>query len=80
MRTTTRNDGADTCQDQTHGHRKGHRVSSSQPASANRRRLPRLALVASGGDAWWVGVFGAVILVGYGIIPTLHQHASFGQV
>jgi len=27
--------------------------------------------------AWWVGLIGALILVGYGIIPTL-QPAHFG--
>jgi small multidrug resistance family-3 protein len=29
--------------------------------------------------AWWVGLIGAFILVGYGIIPTL-QPAHFGRV
>ena len=29
--------------------------------------------------AWWVGLLGALILVGYGIIPTL-QPAHFGRV
>jgi small multidrug resistance family-3 protein len=32
------------------------------------------------GDSWWVGLLGAVILVGYGIIPTLQRHADFGRV
>lgn len=32
------------------------------------------------GASWPVGVAGAVILVGYGIIPTLQRHASFGRV
>lgn len=29
--------------------------------------------------AWWVGLIGAFILVGYGVIPTL-QPANFGRV
>ncbi len=29
--------------------------------------------------AWWVGVIGAFILIGYGVIPTF-QPASFGRV
>ncbi len=29
--------------------------------------------------AWWVGLIGAFVLVGYGIIPTL-QPANFGRV
>lgn len=29
--------------------------------------------------AWWVGVIGAFILIGYGIIPTF-QPANFGRV
>jgi small multidrug resistance family-3 protein len=32
------------------------------------------------GDRWWVGVIGAAVLVGYGVIPTLQRHGSFGRV
>lgn len=32
------------------------------------------------GASWPVGVAGAVILVGYGVIPTLQRPASFGRV
>ena len=31
------------------------------------------------GSPWWVGVIGAAVLVGYGVIPTL-QHSNFGRV
>jgi drug/metabolite transporter superfamily protein YnfA len=29
--------------------------------------------------AWWVGAIGAIVLVGYGVVPTL-QPANFGRV
>lgn len=29
--------------------------------------------------AWWVGLIGALIIVGYGVVPTL-QPANFGRV
>lgn len=29
--------------------------------------------------AWWVGALGALVLVGYGVVPTL-QPANFGRV
>ncbi|MGN6244372.1 MAG: YnfA family protein [Motilibacteraceae bacterium] len=32
------------------------------------------------GAGWWVGVFGALVLVGYGVIPTLQENLSFGRV
>lgn len=33
------------------------------------------------GKTWWYGVFGAVILIFYGIIPTLQpESANFGKV
>jgi len=32
------------------------------------------------GAPWPVGAAGAVILVGYGIVPTLQRHANFGRV
>jgi small multidrug resistance family-3 protein len=31
------------------------------------------------GAAWPVGLAGAVILVGYGIVPTFRRHADFGR-
>lgn len=31
------------------------------------------------GAAWPVGLAGAVILVGYGIVPTFQRHADFGR-
>jgi small multidrug resistance family-3 protein len=31
------------------------------------------------GAPWWVGVIGAAVLIGYGVIPTL-QHSDFGRV
>ena len=30
--------------------------------------------------AWWIGGLGGLILVGYGIIPTLQRDASFGRI
>ncbi len=32
------------------------------------------------GKSWWLGLSGGVILVIYGIIPTLQQEAAFGRV
>ena len=29
---------------------------------------------------WWIGVAGGLILVGYGVIPTLQRDASFGRI
>jgi small multidrug resistance family-3 protein len=31
------------------------------------------------GAPWWAGVIGAVVLIGYGVIPTL-QRSDFGRV
>jgi small multidrug resistance family-3 protein len=31
------------------------------------------------GKPWWVAAFGALVLIGYGVIPTL-QTANFGRV
>ena len=30
--------------------------------------------------AWWIGGLGGLILVGYGVIPTLQRDASFGRI
>ena len=32
------------------------------------------------GSSWWIGCLGALILVGYGVIPTLQRHSNFGRV
>jgi small multidrug resistance family-3 protein len=32
------------------------------------------------GAGWWVGALGALVLVGYGVIPTLQENLSFGRV
>jgi small multidrug resistance family-3 protein len=32
------------------------------------------------GRAWWLGLLGALVLVAYGVIPTLQRHADFGRV
>lgn len=32
------------------------------------------------GGQWWVGAVGAVVLIAYGVIPTLQPHATFGRV
>jgi small multidrug resistance family-3 protein len=30
--------------------------------------------------AWWIGVAGSLVLVGYGVIPTFQRDASFGRI
>lgn len=30
--------------------------------------------------AWWIGVVGGIVLVAYGVIPTLQEESSFGRV
>ena len=32
------------------------------------------------GAAWWIGGLGGLILVGYGVIPTLQRDVSFGRI
>ena len=32
------------------------------------------------GRSWWLGITGAIVLVLYGIIPTLQQFPNFGRV
>ncbi|HZR11737.1 MAG TPA: YnfA family protein [Acidimicrobiia bacterium] len=32
------------------------------------------------GSAWWIGLLGGVVLVGYGVIPTLQRGGSFARV
>ena len=32
------------------------------------------------GKAWWLGVAGGIVLVLYGVIPTMQSESSFGRV
>ena len=32
------------------------------------------------GGQWWIGAIGAVVLIAYGVIPTLQPNATFGRV
>jgi small multidrug resistance family-3 protein len=32
------------------------------------------------GGQWWLGVVGALVLVGYGVVPTLQRHVDFARV
>ena len=32
------------------------------------------------GKAWWLGVAGGIVLVLYGVVPTLQTESSFGRV
>lgn len=32
------------------------------------------------GKAWWLGVAGGIVLVLYGVVPTLQSESSFGRV
>ncbi len=32
------------------------------------------------GSPWWLGLIGAAVLVGYGVIPTFQRHSDFGRV
>jgi small multidrug resistance family-3 protein len=51
-------------------------------ATANAARLePLMAALRRRreGVPWWAGLIGAAILIGYGVIPTLHR-STFGRV
>ena len=32
------------------------------------------------GKAWWLGAAGAIVLIAYGVVPTLQSEPSFGRV